>query len=88
MHLRRPSPGQEQSPESGISTSHLSLQDAEFVDAEDTLDGTGQPRSASAAAEVDFEQEILPALGRAKAIYPFEGNTSRASYDADRLMVM
>ena len=43
------------SPTSNISTSHLSIPDAEFADA----DG-------------EFE-DPLPALGTAKALYPFEG---------------
>lgn len=45
------------SPESGISTSHLSIPDAdEFADADDG----------------DFE-EPLPSLGTAHALYQFEG---------------
>ena len=47
------------SPESGISTSHLSIPDAEFADEVDAIDG-------------EFD-EPLPALGTAKALYAFEG---------------
>lgn len=56
----------ETSPESGISTSHLSIPDADYVDAEEELVNSN-----------DFdnpELEELPALGKARALYPFEGN--------------
>jgi hypothetical protein len=52
----------ERSPESGISTSHLSIPDADYADAD-------------AADEADFE-ETLPVLGKAKALYLFEGRSS------------
>lgn len=50
------------SPESGISTSHLSINDAEFADE----DSTG-------AGDDDEFEDSLAALGTGKALYPFEG---------------
>lgn len=49
----------EHSPESGISTSHLSIPDADYADA-DVPDG-----------DAEFE-DVLPVLGKARALYPFE----------------
>lgn len=60
----------EQSPESGISTSHLSIPDAEFVDAEDRSGGGSSTVDAVDGSELD-----MPSLGRAKAIYPFEAQS-------------
>lgn len=50
----------EHSPESGISTSHLSIPEADYADG-DVPDGEGE-----------FE-DVLPVLGKARALYPFEG---------------
>ncbi|KAI1289549.1 Formin-binding protein 1-like [Halotydeus destructor] len=56
-------PEPEHSPESGISTSNLSIPDADdFEDAQDVPDA-------------EFDADILPSLGRAKALYPFEAQS-------------
>ena len=50
----------ENSPESGISTSHTSIPDVDYVDGdEDTV-------------QEDAEFDVLPVLGKARALYPFE----------------